>query len=184
MNWLEDELASTSTDSFLAILKGDPKVDLEKNALNSERVQMVWDSKGTGVADSSKIFAEGFNDPISGIASGVLARKGNVYLTSIPDLWLLQDNRRTGSADSRTSLAKGFGIRTAFLGHDLHGLRIGPDGFGIGEHGLERRMHLRQRLGQITLQGTLGLAQQPVHHGATLGAVDVLTTEHGVALFF
>jgi quinoprotein glucose dehydrogenase len=138
MNWLEDELASTSLDSFLAILKADPKVDLEKNALNSERVQMVWDSKGTGVADSSKIFAEGFNDPLSGIAAGVLARKGNVYLTSIPDLWLLQDNKRSGSADSRTSLAKGFGVRTAFLGHDLHGLRIGPDGrlyFSVGDRG-------------------------------------------------
>ena len=138
MNWLEDELASTSLDSFLAILKADPKVDLEKNALNSERVQMVWDSKGTGVADSSKIFAEGFNGPLSGIAAGVLARKGNVYLTSIPDLWLLQDNKRSGSADSRTSLAKGFGVRTAFLGHDLHGLRIGPDGrlyFSVGDRG-------------------------------------------------
>ena len=138
MNWLEDELASTSLDSFLAILKSDPKVDLEKNALNSERVQMVWDSKGTGVADNSKIFAEGFNEPLSGIAAGILARKGNVYLTSIPDLWLLQDNKRTGSADSRTSLAKGFGIRTAFLGHDLHGLRIGPDGrlyFTVGDRG-------------------------------------------------
>ena len=138
MNWLEDELASTSLDSFLAILKADPKVDLEKNALNSERVQMVWDSKDTGVADSSKIFAEGFNDPLSGIAAGVLARKGNVYLTSIPDLWLLQDNKRSGSADSRTSLAKGFGVRTAFLGHDLHGLRIGPDGrlyFSVGDRG-------------------------------------------------
>ena len=75
MHWLEDELASTSLDSFLAILKADPKVDLDKNALNSERVQMLWDSKGTGVADSSKIFAEGFNDPLSGIAAGVLARK-------------------------------------------------------------------------------------------------------------
>ena len=138
MHWLEDELASTSLDTFLAILKADPKVDLDKNALNSERVQMLWDSKGTGAADSSKIFAEGFNDPLSGIASGILARKGNVYLTSIPDLWLLQDNKRTGTADSRTSLAKGFGIRTAFLGHDLHGLRIGPDGrlyFSVGDRG-------------------------------------------------
>lgn len=138
MDWLEDELASNSLDSFLAILKNDPKVEFEKNARNSERVQMVWDSKGTGMADSSKIFAEGFNDPLSGIAAGVLARKGNVYLTCIPDLWLLQDNRRSGSADTRTSLAKGFGIRTAFLGHDLHGLRIGPDGrlyFTVGDRG-------------------------------------------------
>jgi quinoprotein glucose dehydrogenase len=138
MNWLEDELASTTLESFLAILKADPNAELEKNALNSERVQMVWDSKGAGVADSSKIFAEGFNTPLSGIAAGVLARKGNVYLTCIPDLWLLQDNKRSGSADSRTSLSKGFGVRTAFLGHDLHGLRIGPDGrlyFTVGDRG-------------------------------------------------
>lgn len=138
MDWLEDELASTSLESWLRILQADPKVEFEKNAKNSERVQMVWDSKGTGTADSSKIFAEGFNEPLSGIAAGVLARKGAVYLTNIPDLWLLKDTKNTGSADSKTSLARGFGIRTAFLGHDLHGLRIGPDGrlyFSIGDRG-------------------------------------------------
>ena len=138
MNWLEDELASTNLDSFLAILKGDPKVDFEKNAKNSERVQMVWDSKGSGRADSSSIFAEGFNGPLDGLASGVLARKGAVYFTSIPDLWMLKDTKGTNAADSKTSLAKGFGLRTAFLGHDLHGLRMGPDGriyFTVGDRG-------------------------------------------------
>lgn len=138
MNWLEDELASTSLDHFLAILKGDPKVDFEKNAKNSERLQLVWDSKGAGKADSSSIFAEGFNGPLDGLASGVLARRGSVYFTSIPDLWLLKDSKGLNTADSKTSLAKGFGIRTAFLGHDLHGLRMGPDGrlyFTVGDRG-------------------------------------------------
>ena len=138
MEWLEAELSSKNLDAFLAILKGDPKVDLPKNAENSERVQLVWDSKGTGKADSSSIFAEGFNGPLDGIAAGVLARKGNVYLTSIPDLWLLKDTKNSNTADQRTSLAKGFGIRTAFLGHDLHGLRMGPDGrlyFSVGDRG-------------------------------------------------
>ncbi len=138
MNWLEDELASTNQEAWLAILKGDAGVDFEKNAKNSERVQLIWDSKGAGKADSSKIFAEGFNEPLSGIASGVLARKGSVYLTNIPDLWLLKDTKKTGAADVRTSLARGFGLRTAFLGHDLHGLRVGPDGrlyFSIGDRG-------------------------------------------------
>jgi quinoprotein glucose dehydrogenase len=138
MDWLEAELSSKDLDAFLAILKGDPKVDLAKNAQNSERVQLLWDSKGAGKADSSKIFAEGFNGPLDGIAAGVLARKGNVYLTSIPDLWLLKDTKGGNTADQRTSLAKGFGIRTAFLGHDLHGLRMGPDGrlyFSVGDRG-------------------------------------------------
>lgn len=138
MNWLEDELASKDLDSWLAILKGDPTVDFEKNAKNSERVQLVWDSKGTGKADSSKIFAEGFNEPLSGIGAGVLSRKGAVYFTNIPDLWLLKDTKQTGTADVKQSLARGFGVRTAFLGHDMHGLRIGPDGrlyFSIGDRG-------------------------------------------------
>jgi quinoprotein glucose dehydrogenase len=138
MDWLEAELSSKDLEAFLAILKGDPKVDLAKNAQNSERVQLLWDSNGAGKADRSKIFAEGFNGPLDGIAAGVLARKGNVYLTSIPDLWLLKDTTGTNSADQRTSLAKGFGIRTAFLGHDLHGLRMGPDGrlyFSVGDRG-------------------------------------------------
>ena len=138
MDWLDAELSSKDLDAFLAILKGDPKVDLAKNAQNSERVQLLWDSKGAGKADSSKIFAEGFNGPLDGIAAGVLARKRNVYLTSIPDLWLLKDTKGGNTADQRTSLAKGFGIRTAFLGHDLHGLRMGPDGrlyFSVGDRG-------------------------------------------------
>ena len=138
MNWLEDELASNNLDSFLAILKGDPKVEFEKNAKNSERVQLIWDSKGVGRADSSSIFAEGFNGPLDGLASGVLARKGAVYFTSIPDLWMLKDTKGHNTADIKTSLAKGFGVRTAFLGHDLHGLRMGPDGriyFTVGDRG-------------------------------------------------
>lgn len=138
MSWLQDELASKDLDAFLAILKGDPKVDLEKNAANSERVQLLWDSKGAGKADSSRIFAEGFNAPLDGIASGVLARKGRVYLTSIPDLWMLRDTKSANTADERKSLARGFGIRTGYLGHDLHGLRMGPDGrlyFTVGDRG-------------------------------------------------
>jgi len=138
MDWLEDELASTDEKAWLAILKGDPKVAFEQNAKNSERVQLVWDSKGSGKADRSKIFAEGFNEPLSGIAAGILSRKGSVYLTNIPDLWLLKDTKQTGNADVKQSLARGFGVRTAFLGHDLHGLRIGPDGrlyFSIGDRG-------------------------------------------------
>jgi quinoprotein glucose dehydrogenase len=144
MNWLQDELASKTLDSFLAILKGDAKVDLEKNGQNSERVQLVWDSKGTGKADSSRIFAEGFNAPLDGIAAGILARKGSVYLTSIPDLWLLKDTKDAKTADHRQSLARGFGIRTGFLGHDLHGLRMGPDGrlyFTVGDRGGNAKGH-------------------------------------------
>ncbi|MEI6872271.1 MAG: PVC-type heme-binding CxxCH protein, partial [Verrucomicrobiota bacterium] len=140
MDWLEAELASTTSDSWLAILNGDKNVqaNMPKNAKNSERLQLLWDSTGSGHADKSTIFAEGMNGPLSGIASGVLARKGKVYLTSIPELLQFEDTKGTGVADVRKTLASGFGLRTAFLGHDLHGLRVGPDGrlyFTIGDRG-------------------------------------------------
>jgi quinoprotein glucose dehydrogenase len=137
-HWIESELASTSLDSWLAILKGDPAIDLARTAQNSERVQLLWDSQGTGRADRSTVFAEGFQEPLSGIAAGVLARKDRVYLACVPDLWQLRDTRNTGEADERKSLARGFGVRTGVLGHDLHGLRLGPDGrlyFSMGDRG-------------------------------------------------
>src|SRR5258708_4137499 len=74
------------------------------------------------------VFAEGFNSHVSGIGAGVLARQGRVWYTCIPDLWMLQDTKGSGTADVRTSLSTGYGVHTGFIGHDLHGLRMGPDG--------------------------------------------------------
>jgi quinoprotein glucose dehydrogenase len=138
MNWLEQELAAKTIEDRLAILKGDPKIDLKKLSAQTDRVRLIWDSTGSGRADKATVFAEGFNDPLDGIGAGLLARKGSVYFTCIPDLWLLQDTKGTGVADVKKSLSRGYGVRTAFLGHDLHGLRIGPDGklyFTVGDRG-------------------------------------------------
>src|SRR5205807_6964993 len=92
-----------------------------------------------GKADHSTVFADGFNGAASGLAAGVLARKGDVYFTDTPDLWKLKDTNGDGKADERKSLLYGFGVRVGFLGHDLHGLRFGPDGklyFSVGDRGL------------------------------------------------
>src|SRR5262249_46340250 len=104
-----------------------------------DRVRLLEDTKGTGKIDKSTVFADGFHHAADGLGAGVLARKGNVYYTCIPDLWLLKDTKGSGKADVRESLSTGYGVHVAFVGHDMHGLRVGPDGrlyFSIGDRGL------------------------------------------------
>ena len=136
MNWLDEELAAKSTDDLRALFK---KYDVKGLTDYSERVTLLEDRTGSGRASHATVFADGiFNSPVDGIGAGLLARKGSVYFANIPNLWLLQDTKGTGSADVKKPLHTGFGVRVGFLGHDLHGLRIGPDGrlyFSIGDRG-------------------------------------------------
>ena len=57
------------------------------------------------------------------------------WFVNIPHLWLLEDKNGDGKADE-TKLGQRLWVRVGFLGHDLHGLRQGPDGriyFSIGD---------------------------------------------------
>jgi len=103
-----------------------------------DRVRLVRDTDGDGVADHSTVFAGGFNDPLDGIGAGTLWRGGEVFYTCIPHLWRLRDDDGDGVAEVRESVSYGYGIRWCFYGHDLHGLVNGPDGriyFSMGDRG-------------------------------------------------
>ncbi len=66
------------------------------------------------------------------------SRKDDVWFACIPWLWKLRDTNGDGRADDRALLHEGYGVHVGFLGHDLHGLRFGPDGrlyFSIGDRG-------------------------------------------------
>jgi len=135
MYWLDEDLANRSIDDLLAMYKKHNFKGYEKY---EDQVRIVWDSTGSGRADKSEVFAGGFNRPQDGLAAGVLARKGQVYLTCIPDLYVLKDTKGTNKADEKKSLFTGFGPTVQYLGHDLHGLRMGPDGklyFSMGDRG-------------------------------------------------
>ena len=105
----------------------------------TDRIVRVEDTDGDGRADSSSVWADGFNDVLDGPGIGLIAgEKDDIYYTNIPHLWHLRDTNGDGSADERTSLQDGFGVRMSISGHDMHGLVWGPDGklyWSIGDRG-------------------------------------------------
>lgn len=139
MDWLDEDLNSRSVEDRYAFQKRHLGKNLIKEmGIASERVKLVEDRAGKGKADYSTVFASGFDTTLDGVAAGVLARKGTVYLTNIPNLWMLKDTEGKGVATEKKSLYYGFGVRNAFMGHDLHGLKMGPDYrlyFSLGDRG-------------------------------------------------
>ena len=117
---------------------GDGGVDWRDLTVHKERIYKLVDSDGDGTADKITTFAEGFNSVGAGIAAGILYHDGWVYLTAQPDLWRLKDTDGDGVADLKELLVTGFGVHIAYAGHDMHGLRLGPDGriyWTIGDKG-------------------------------------------------
>jgi quinoprotein glucose dehydrogenase len=138
MYWLDDDLAARTVADRVAMYKKHLKDKFSTYEIAHDRVRLIEDTKGSGVADKATVFADGFHFAADGIGAGVLARKGNVYYTCIPNLWLLKDTKGTGKADARKALSTGYGVHVSFYGHDMHGLRMGPDGrlyFSIGDRG-------------------------------------------------
>ncbi len=142
MSWLDDDLAARTVADRVAMYRKHLKDQFRTYETEHDRIRLLEDTKGAGVADRAMVFADGFHHAADGLGAGVLAHKGGVYYTCIPDLWLLRDTKGNGQADVRRSLATGFGVHVAFVGHDMHGLRMGPDGllyFSIGDRGLNVR---------------------------------------------
>ena len=133
MDWLEDDLASKTVEDRVAMLhrKLGPNFRRETQGA-TDRVVRLEDNAGEGKADKSTIFADGFNHSDEGIGSGVLARKGNVYFTDIPNLWLLRDTTGNGTADFRKSLSYGYGVcTTAFTATTCTACASAPMGNSI-----------------------------------------------------
>ncbi|GAB4138833.1 MAG: c-type cytochrome [Planctomycetota bacterium] len=142
MQWKDEDLACRTVGDRIAKYRRHIGEKLPDYEAYSERVQMLVDEDRDGIMDRSTVFAEGFHDIADGIAAGVLRVGNDVFLTNIPKLWLLNDDDGDGKADRRRVVADGFGVHTSLIGHDMHGLIVGPDRrlyFSIGDRGFSVR---------------------------------------------
>ena len=138
-SWLEDDLSNRNIQDRLETMRRNLGQDFESYRGATDRVKLIQDSDGDGQFDKHTVFADRFDDYLSGLGSGVLVDGKDVYYANIPDLWKLRDSDGNGQADSRQQLSTGYGVRFGFYGHDLHGLSKGPDGkiyFSMGDRGL------------------------------------------------
>lgn len=138
MDWLDADLACRTVADREHLLRSREADNLAHYTQQHERIRVLTDQDGDGRADAARTYADGFHDLVGGIGAGLLARGDTLYFTNIPHLWRLEDRDGDGSADARRSLHEGYGVHISLLGHDLHGLRMGPDGrlyFSIGDRG-------------------------------------------------
>ncbi len=138
MFMLEDDLAARTVNDRVAYTKKHFPKDWPKLEQETEVIRLIEDTTGAGKADRSRIYADGLNSMLDGIASGILSYGGKVWLTDIPNLWQFEGTGPDGRAKARKSLSYGWGVRYSYTGHDFHGLSLGPDGrlyFSIGDRG-------------------------------------------------
>ena len=160
MFMLEDDLASRSLEDRLANIRKWFGPDGEKElSRETEIIRLLEDTHHTGKADKSTVVVDGLNSPLDGIASGILARYGQLWFTDIPSVWRFSPGSATRDAKPAPTvvpsplasrpkvhldgfeakeLLRGWGVRFSFTGHDLHGLKFGPDGrlyFSVGDRG-------------------------------------------------
>jgi putative heme-binding domain-containing protein len=94
---------------------------IKPGAKQNDRIIILEDTKGTGRADKTTVFADGLLIP-----TGLEPGDGGVYVVDSTDLLHLSDSKGNGKADRRRVVLSGFGTEDTH--HMVHTLRWGPDG--------------------------------------------------------
>jgi len=119
---------NSAKNEWLKDLNRDGSHDWRDMTLQKEEVYRLADTDGDGLADESRQVVSDFNDEVTDIAGGVLARENDVFVAVGPDLWRLKDKNGDGIADEKTSISHGYGIHIGFSGHNMSSIKMGPDG--------------------------------------------------------
>lgn len=170
-HWIKDEVGLRSTAERLELYKKyADKKPMDYFTKYAEKIRVLEDKDGDGVAEKSWLYADGFNDPLDGTAAGIMAANGKVYFACIPHVWMLEDKDGDGVSDVRTSLQEGYGISVSLSGHDLNGFAFGPDGriyFTIGDRGYD----LKTKEGKHLYDQYGGAIFRMEHDGSNLEVV-------------
>jgi quinoprotein glucose dehydrogenase len=131
----------SAQNKWIPDLNKDGSNDIRDLAELKERLYRIQDTDGDGIADSSKIMIEGFNnDPTYDVVGGVLYDHGDVLFGMAPGVWRLKDENGDGVIDRQITISEGYSTHPAFGGHGVSGLIMGPDGrvyWEVGDIGLD-----------------------------------------------
>jgi putative heme-binding domain-containing protein len=113
----------------------------------NDKIIILEDTKGTGRADRTTVFADGLLIP-----TGLLPGDGGVYVANSTDLLHLSGTDGDGKADRRRVVLSGFGTEDTH--HMLHTLRWGPDGMMYLNQSVYIHSHIETPYGPRRLAGS------------------------------
>lgn len=119
---------------------------IEPGAAATDKIIVLQDTTGDGVADHSEVFADNLLIP-----TGVLPGDGGVYVANSTELVHLSDTDGDGQADQRRTVLSGFGTEDTH--HLLHTLRWGPDGCLYMNQSIYIHSHVETPYGTRHLNG-------------------------------
>ncbi|MDQ2076616.1 HEAT repeat domain-containing protein [Marinimicrobium sp. ABcell2] len=143
-NFLHRELAPERSEHNLWLddRNQDGSHDWRDLAVYKEEVLLLEDTTGDGRANQRRVYLKDFHTEVTDVLGGIYFHDQleELFLTVSPDAWRVKDSSGDGRADTKTSIAHGFGVHIGFGGHGMSGLTLGPDGrlyYAIGDVGMD-----------------------------------------------
>lgn len=137
-------LGPRSNSIFLA---HDYMTGLGEKIVRKDEIRLVEDTDGDGYADTSTVWAGGFNS-----IQGLACHDGRVFVMHSPLLTVLRDLNGDGIADERGDVLSGLGWppeKSTDRLHGANGVVVGPDGWlylALGDRGCDARRPEGDRL--------------------------------------